>query len=138
MPGPFGGITAELDSERRRVVAFVEPYGRVGEGRSADDYARTLSELRRALSAVRDCSGLPAGAVQLILVDRVVVRGVTYEPGESAGVVLIDGSKLPLSVDPGPGATRARSLVTSLAASYFDAPNCLPDEPTAPQETTTD
>jgi hypothetical protein len=119
---------ATFEPTSREVVAFVEPYDPVGDARTRDDYAAALAALRRGLSQLADCAGLPRSSVHLILVERVTVvcgdETHDFELPEVAGIVLMDAQRKPRWVDAGSNAAAIPGALAAHAAEYYGAPAC--------------
>lgn len=115
----------------REVVAFLAPYDALDGDRTRDDYAATLTALRRGLSHLATCTELPPEAIHLLLVERVtVVHGAEshdFELPTLAGILLMDGGRAPLLVDPGSDPAAIPSALAAHASDYFARPGCRPD-----------
>ena len=82
------------------------------------------------LGLLADCAALPRGSMHLILADRVYVHApgvdTMFEASDPGDIVLMDRGRAPEHVALGPA---PHAAARRLAASYFDAPGCLPQPP---------
>jgi len=122
---------ATFSPNGQEVVAFLAPYDTRDRDRTRDDYAATLTALRRGLSHLANCTEIPPESVHLLLVDRVTVtRGAEsqdFELPALAGIVLMDGRRVPLLIDPGSDPAAIPAALATHASDYFARPGCRPD-----------